>query len=68
MTETTAEATPASKPAGILKQMGRAVLLLRESRIGMFGGFLVLFWVSHRHLRAAVAVAGPVGRSPATPY
>ena len=45
MTETTAEATPASKPAGILKQMGKAILLLRESRIGMFGGFLVLFWV-----------------------
>jgi len=45
MTETTAEGTPAPKPAGFLKQLGRAILLMRESRIGMFGGFLVLFWV-----------------------
>jgi len=45
MTETTAEATPAPKPAGLLRQLGRAVLLLRESPIGMFGAFLVSFWV-----------------------
>jgi peptide/nickel transport system permease protein len=45
MTETTADTVHAPRPDSALKKLGKAVLLLRESRIGMFGAFLVLFWV-----------------------
>jgi peptide/nickel transport system permease protein len=45
MTDTTAAANRAPKPDSILRKLGKAILLMRESRIGMFGAFLVLFWV-----------------------
>ena len=46
MTETTADANRAPRPDSIFKKLGKSILLMRESRIGMFGAFLVLFWVA----------------------
>ena len=45
MTETTIETSSPPRPDSTLKKLGKAILLMRESRIGMFGAFLVLFWV-----------------------
>ncbi len=45
MTETIIETASPPRPDSTLKKLGKSILLLKESRIGMFGGFLVLFWV-----------------------
>jgi peptide/nickel transport system permease protein len=45
MTDTTAPATEMPKRPPALIRFLRSIALLRESYIGMFGAFLVLFWI-----------------------
>lgn len=60
MSETTVNSTP-DRPSGF-KRFFKAIGLLRESRVGMFGAFLVGFWVIVAVLAPILPVGDPLSQ------
>jgi len=63
MTDAAMATSAAPKQASGFRRFVRAVGLLRESRVGMFGAFLVLFWVSLALLAPVLPLQDPLAQS-----
>ena len=66
MTDTTSPSLPAAAPAprpGLIQRIARFFGLLRESRVGMIGLFLVMFWVVLALLAPVLPLEDPLRQS-----
>lgn len=67
MTDATSPSPPAAAAAaprpGMLRRVGRFFGLLRESRVGMIGLFLVMFWVALALLAPVLPIEDPLRQS-----
>jgi peptide/nickel transport system permease protein len=61
MTDIAAPALP--RRPGFLKRLGRSIALLRESKVGMFGAFLVAFWILMALVADILPLRDPLAQS-----
>ncbi len=63
MTDTTAAPSATPKPDSTFKRILKGIALLRESNIGMFGAFLVTFWILVAILAPILPVQDPLAQN-----